>query len=146
MTPTEFPLLCNLTVSGDNDYPIDCNAPAVIRYRPRSDIYGPWRGRCAAHERSVSGKYAVVEPLQRAIPAADIEQLVADSEPQVDDMQRDPERVLNDLLRRLRMLAGLDASAYAKHFRQPMIIGGADKCLLTLPHSPELCGKSGAHR
>lgn len=87
---------------------------------------------------------------RRAIPPLDVEQLVADAESQIDDVQRNPGAVLHDLLYRLRELAGLDVSGYSfsAGYVSPkaMIIGSPDRCLLTLPHSTELCGKPEGHR
>ena len=123
-----------------------CGKPSVVRYRQFN--YETWGYRCAGvHADALARGLVTVEPIpgvRPSIPAGDVEQLVADAEIQLDQIGRDDQAVLYDLLGRLRRLAGLDADAYGLT-AAPMTIGSPDRCLLTLPHSSELCGKPAAH-
>lgn len=84
----------------------------------------------------------------KIVSAADIEQLVADAESKIDDQGEAPTIVLEDLLFRLRVIAGLDTSSCdsLSGVLRPLVIGRRDECLISVPHSHEFCGKPEAHR
>lgn len=83
----------------------------------------------------------------RYLPAGDIEQLVADIENKIDPVFDDDLRsVFDDLLYRLRALAGLDTSGYPGGPVVSMLIGRTDRCLIETPHDVSFCGKLEAHR
>ncbi len=80
----------------------------------------------------------------------DLEQLIADTENKLDDEVEGyyaPD-LLEDLLIRLRMIAGLDTEGYAvvRPIMDAMTIGSPDRCMIRTPHTAGLCGKTEAHR
>lgn len=80
-----------------------------------------------------------------ALSAGDIEQLVADTENKIDSDQYEERSLLNDLLTRLRVLAGTPTGTPMRP-AFTMTIGRIDQCLITMPHEAWVCGKAEAHR
>jgi len=124
-----------------------CSGAITARYRENPGR--PWGYRCAAHASALSERYVIIERISGTVrlgPVGDIEQLVADAESKLDDEQLPDDIVLRDLLLRLRLLAGLDATAYEQRFYRSMTIGRNDECKIVTSHDARLCGKPEAHR